>query len=853
MAIVTAYALYVVALNVFLSTSLFGSVINQDPVTIDIHYRRGWTWLPGRVHAEGLSIRASDSNVEWRLRLDEVDFDLSFLGLVHRRFEVTRARGHGIDFRARQKLAIPPQGPEDVAYLPPIEGYPAYSMRPAGPPSLERWFDEHYALWTVSLDDVVAEDVREVWVDDGRFEGSARVTGGFYLKPIRDVRVGPCRVELAPGARVTLGDATLLAHGVAGMAETTISHFDPRTIEGNDIFRYITVHTELAGHLANPATLPFHLPFYASTEITARLVRIDLQSGVLERGTRIELDSPRATIAKSKFSGHTTLGFVAEVAADDQGDRLHTNLELRDISVVAHGTKLAHADRLSVTTTARDLDLAKTPLRDARSVVDLPSAEIDDLTRLNAFLPKDTRLRILAGRARTGAHVELSHADEKAAGSGSVLASDLGVQFGEAHASIARVTLDAKSPALSFDDPLARLDLDLALASGPITNDSFEARLPASVDLRFAQGGSFDLDGKLAIVRHVARGHARGVAKAVGIRGRRLALQGDSDIDADITRWDLDSKKLDLGLSHVSLTKVRGRIGDRVQSDISARQIALIGKGRDVFEPSLRTTDARLVIDDAVLADARALQFLIPGPDAIRLGSGTARAFGSVALSSSAASAAGMLEVDIADGTVAIHETVLEGDFALRAMLTGFDPKTSTARLSGSTLAMRDVRVEGSAAETRRWRGDAVLDEATLKLDGAQTPRLDGLLHLEADDARPLLGVLIGDSLPSLVVGLVTMPRLTADARVHLSPKLFLLSEVLATGGDVAVRGSYGRFGDDRQGAFIVAKGPFSVGIGLDRGGARPRFFNLDAWLGAARFRAKAKAAAELKGGDVGK
>lgn len=982
MAIVTAYVGYVAALNAFLSTSLFGDIVNQDPETIDIHFRRGWTLFPGTIHARDLSIRSSDSNVEWILRLDEVEFDVSFLSLAKQTFDVTRARGHGISMRVRQKLSIPPQTNEDIAYLPPIEGYPAYSMRPAAPPSLERWFDEHYALWTVSLSDVIADDVREVWIDSGRFEGSARITGGFYLKPIRDVAVGPAHVDAREGSRVTLGKTTALLPAIAGSIDLRIDHFDPRAVQegpDGDIFRYLTLQTNLSAKIADPSTLPLSLPLYVAGEMDVPRLRLAVDRGVLTPGTVFELASPRTSVAKADVIGRASTNVFVEVERDERGPFLRGRAQLDGISVVAaDGTGIVDASRLLLSTETRALDLSKNPFGDARLAIDLPEAEMRDARVLEQYL-HTASLRIAAGRATANAHAELFAEDHRATGRFELHATEADVRltdmrvrgsvtargsmgayrFGENAADDVRVALDFSKAAadighekhrfdatnlhvagtskrLHFDAPLhdlevdvatpdlnvdssdllvstrangrvrvrdwdgrtlvldgatltldktslarsgptrpfasierssaslrgsriapskpfEHLDLELDVTGGKVTDPAgIDAFLPKEAGIGMAtDGGSFDARARIAVDGQVARGRITASAKGMGIRGERLFVYGDADLGVDVRRFALETKTLDLGPSHLVVTAARGRIEGPVPSNLTARRIELRGQasGLDLEDPNLTGVDARLVLDEVLLPDARALQFLVPSKNGLRIAKGSARAFGDVAVNSSTAVAGGTLEVDIVRGALGIHETELEGDFAFRALFRGFDPKTSTLDFSGSSLTMSDVRVSGASAETRHWRGEAVLEKATLRLHGpeSETPRLDGVLHLDADDARPLLGLVLRDSLPKVFVGLVTMPRLTGYARLHVSPNLVLADGVSASGGDVALRGSYGIYGAESQGAFIVEKGPLSVGIDLDKDGASPHFFNLDAWLGKHEHAARAKAAEELR------
>jgi hypothetical protein len=160
-----AYVTYLVGINLFLSTALFDMAIDADPSTLDVHFERGWSLWPGRVHAKNLSIRSRDGSVEWMLRLPAVQFDVSFRALARRRFQATRVHGSGGSFRLRNRLDPWEVTPERVAGLPPIEGFPAVPVRPYSQCSLSEWSDAHYRLWTIELDDIHADAVQELWFD----------------------------------------------------------------------------------------------------------------------------------------------------------------------------------------------------------------------------------------------------------------------------------------------------------------------------------------------------------------------------------------------------------------------------------------------------------------------------------------------------------------------------------------------------------------------------------------------------------------------------------------------------------------------------------------------------------------
>lgn len=1026
MAILSSYALYVVAVNALLATSLFDRIVNQDPETVLIRYRTGWSLLPGRIHARDLSIRSSDSNVEWLLALDEVTFDVSLLAFAERRFEVTRARGRGVRLRARQKLDAWPDTAERAATLPPIEGYPAFSVRPAGPPSLERWDDAHYHLWTVRLEDVIAEDVREVWIDHGRFEGSARVSGRFLLKPIRAVEVGPAHVEVREG-RVTHGAARVLAEDLAGAADLTIDRFDPRFVE-DGIYRWITLQTELRATFADPATLPFATPgdVYVSGRVEARRLALKVERGVLTDGTRLELGAKRVSVAKRNLVGAAALDVVVAVSDEGDGDRLRAEIGVHDLAIVrADAAAVIRAPRVVVTADARALDLADAPLRDAHATVELVDVDLADARALDPYVPPAAPVEIVAGAARARAKIELFAAERRASGSAelearaldarlakmrargsfavlgsfgayrwdtgtledarlslvvtdAVLSADrdptepkvsagtlrldarasvvdlddplraleasfelpeasivdvrlldgylpkrgmtvlsgrsrfelggqvtiedhvargrlharskgLALRLGDVRvrasveararvhdfrwergdlaiddasivatgvavtrgadprplATVERIAVEVRSPGFDFGDPLARVDLRAAVAGGRVLDAmAVDAFLPDGAAYGFASDdGAFEATARLAIADHVAKGRARATARRMGVRTEPVTVRGDVEAEIDLDRWQVDEGVVSLGPSRLAIDGARGRFGRGATSELTVGHVELTGEVKDLrlAEPALRGVDARLVIHRAEVPDARALgTVLLPEGAAVRIESGAARAHGDLRISSSERASSGALTIEVARGGVAVRETHLAGDFGLHATLGGFDPDTLTFDLSGSRVTMREVAVERAAAETRRWKGDVLLERAALRL--RDEPGLDAVVRLDADDARPLFGVLLRDSVPKLLVGLADMPRLAAYARLRFAPHVLVLSDVSASGGDVALRGAYALYDDDRRGAFVVEKGPFSVGLRLGNDGMTPRFFNLDAWLGAQQRNVAAKA-----------
>jgi hypothetical protein len=232
----------------------------------------------------------------------------------------------------------------------------------------------------------------------------------------------------------------------------------------------------------------------------------------------------------------------------------------------------------------------------------------------------------------------------------------------------------------------------------------------------------------------------------------------------------------------------------------------------------------------AALPDAAALSSLAPTGGVFGIESGAAQLAADVTVSNSRGRATGFVDAAVARGVVRLDKTRLAGNVRLRARISGFDPDDERLDLTGTRLELRDVAVSGASAATSGWRGDVVLSPASLRLAGS--PAFDGVVRLDASDARPLLAVLFGKSLPRFVVRLIAMPGLRASVRLVAAADQLAMLDLDARGGNVALRGSYAVRGAHRRGAIIARKAFLSVGLRLDDDGARVRLFGLQRWLG---------------------
>ena len=484
--VAAAYVTYLVGINLFLSTALFEMAIDASPGTLDVHFERGWSLWPGRVHAKNLSIRGRDGSVEWMLRLPAVQFDVSFRALARRRFQATRVHGSGGSFRLRNRLDPWEVTPERVAGLPPIEGFPAVPVRPYSQCSLSEWSDAHYQLWTIELDDIHADAVEELWFDHYRLEGHTSATGGFYLKPVRSVEVGPLHAEVR-GSALSVRDAPWV-EALDASADFTLPQFDPRVRTGKDILRALSLGVDLRGVVPDVDRLPLPLPHDVRLRGALELRRIGLrfEGGHPLRGSHAEGAGSRITLERGGYRASSSLAVTGDIEEKDE------RLAFR---AVASGARLERAGETVLV--APRIDLAGTSARPeigrgaprVHLTVETPDIELPDVHVLATYLP--AAVTLVGGHAHGGVWGEAWPDESRARGRASMQAEDLDVHVSDVHVRGGAAALGSLD---SFDWRTGRIERPLASVTvrsrvdvapgGPGPGKDFAADVEALVALR---------------------------------------------------------------------------------------------------------------------------------------------------------------------------------------------------------------------------------------------------------------------------------------------------------------------------------------------------------------------------------
>jgi hypothetical protein len=227
-------------------------------------------------------------------------------------------------------------------------------------------------------------------------------------------------VELAGGRLRREGET--VAQDMSLVADARLDPFDPSQVEGLAALRLVSGHWQLGGAVASLGFLrPYlekasWLDLDGSGSLDADL-RVD--RGRLLPGSRLSVDPAllRAEYLLSRASGVAELNALVEQGPDGERLSVRVHFDRFDIRARDRPEEKTHVTgrglRLSLVT--RDLDLARAA-KDLRVRLDLPGADVVDLTFYNGYLPPGSGVEILSGTGRLRSWLEMETAGQTGRG-----------------------------------------------------------------------------------------------------------------------------------------------------------------------------------------------------------------------------------------------------------------------------------------------------------------------------------------------------------------------------------------------------------------------------------------------------
>jgi len=420
LATLALYPLYLVAGNWYLRSGDLERRLNRRPERLLIEAGIAWTLWPGVIHVRDFRIRNQTRTAQWWGSMDSAVFELRLFDLHDRELVITGLKGSGVDFRLRRRAdGRKWSRPLRVALQPPI---PGFTNPPARPPekiyaSPARKQRARRDPWRIRLAQVDLDAVREIWIDEFRFAGDARLAGGFDMTVWRRLMVDPTRFQIVSGA-ISLGagpQAEPILAKASGRIDGEIAPYVPSQHRGWQMFRFLSGRAEVEGDVPSLAFLEDYLKKTRWLTLRADGGRIETQlrmrRGRFLPGSRLEARQERLVASTLDYRAEGPGRVIWEVLPEEQARLV---LAFDDFGVRRGGNRQAHVK-------GRDLRIEvlsgepRFPERELfspkRIDIAIPAAEVPDLSFYNAYLPGNSGLALTGGSGRMSARLRASAPD----------------------------------------------------------------------------------------------------------------------------------------------------------------------------------------------------------------------------------------------------------------------------------------------------------------------------------------------------------------------------------------------------------------------------------------------------------
>jgi hypothetical protein len=221
---------YIAAARWLLTGPKLRALINAQPDMMMIDWAEAVSRFPGRVSLKNVSVRGSDPYVQWIVRMDSADVEISIPALMSKTLRFTSLRASGISFHLRSKVPADAAKSLDMSVIPPIPGFPDPPVRLPGktfPPADPR------AL-LLDMRAVFLDHLEDIWIDAYRYQGPARAEGSFQLRPLQFAQIGPAKLVFNGGeARIGKAEAGFTLDGTVVLKS---DGFAPLDMLGNKVF-----------------------------------------------------------------------------------------------------------------------------------------------------------------------------------------------------------------------------------------------------------------------------------------------------------------------------------------------------------------------------------------------------------------------------------------------------------------------------------------------------------------------------------------------------------------------------------------------------------------------------------------
>lgn len=405
LAALALYPLYLVAGNWYLRSGDLEKRLNRRPERLLIQTGSAWTVLPGVIHVRDFRIRNQTRTAQWWASMDRGTFELRLFNLRDRELVITGLKGSGVSFRLRRRV----DGREWTRPLraelqPPV---PGLSNPPERPP--EKIYPKKQRArrdpWRIRLAQVDLDAVREIWIDEFRFAGEARVAGGFDMTVWHRLTVDPTRLQILSGS-IALGagpEAQPVLARASGKIDGEIAPYIPSEHRGWQMFRFVSGRADVRGTVPSLAFLDEYLRRTRWVRFDTRdgevAVDLKVRRGRFQPGSRLEARPERLVASALDYRAEGQGRAVWEVLPRGES---RLGLEF-DAFQLTRGSREPHVRGRNLRIEARNGEprLVERDFFSPRRIeIEMPASEVKDFSFYNAYLPSRSGLRLTGGSGR---------------------------------------------------------------------------------------------------------------------------------------------------------------------------------------------------------------------------------------------------------------------------------------------------------------------------------------------------------------------------------------------------------------------------------------------------------------------
>jgi len=430
------WPLYLVVGNVWLHRGGLERMLNRRPERLAIHWKSAWTVWPGVVHVRGFELRNQTRIYQWWVAVDRGTVDVDLWNLQNRELQIGPLHGSGAAFRLRRRLDAPPRArPARPELYPPIPGL-------ANPP--RRKPEELYpprpgrTPWHVRITGISLDDVREVWIEEVRFAGSARVAGGFDVRARHRVEVEPTRLEIA-GGTVALGagaKARPILADARGHVDGRVEPYSPQRFKGWKMLGFASGRIALEGEVRSLAFLDvlFRETRWVDLRFGGGRTTADLRlhRGRLLPGSSLEARPETVTVSFLDYRSRGDGSVRWWVEAGEKEPQGRASLRLDHFQIQREGHEKPHVRGRGLRIEAASREPRIGGLFQPRWVsIEMAGAEVPDLRFYNAYLPERSGLALTSGSGRMSARFRAAAPEWLGTGDLRLQARGVGARFNE--------------------------------------------------------------------------------------------------------------------------------------------------------------------------------------------------------------------------------------------------------------------------------------------------------------------------------------------------------------------------------------------------------------------------------------